>query len=108
MARKPANAETTLKTLCIKRLTALLLEVCDRDDVLAKKVRLLLAAKDNGNALYAEIGKRIECLMTGRSFMDWPAAGDFADTLDALRVAVVTDLSGQDPAGSGWAVVATD
>ena len=46
MPRKPAITETSLKSLGLKRLAALVLEACDRDDVLQKKVRLMLAAKD--------------------------------------------------------------
>ena len=55
MPRKAAITETSLKSLGLKRLTALVYEACDRDDVLDKKVRMMLAAKDGGDALDAEL-----------------------------------------------------
>ena len=65
MPRKAAITETSLKSLGLKRLAALVHEACDRDDVLEKKVRMMLAAKDGGDALDAELAKRIKGLAYG-------------------------------------------
>ena len=57
MPRQAAITGTSLKSLGLKRLAALVQEACDRDDVLENKVRMMLAAKDGGDALECRAGK---------------------------------------------------
>jgi hypothetical protein len=97
MPRKPTITEVTLRSLGPKRLAALVLEGCQRDDVLEKKVRMMLAAKGGGGALDAELTTRIKSLRTGRSFVDWRQAGNLAETIDAIRASVTGDLAGKSP-----------
>jgi hypothetical protein len=97
MARKAAITDETLKTLGIDTLVGLMLEACERDDALAKKVRMVLASRSGGDALDTEIGKRIKSLATGRSFHDWNAAPEFAQSIDALRIAITETLGATDP-----------
>lgn len=97
MAKNTAITETTLKDLGQGTLVALLLEACARDDVTAKKVRLLLAGRSGRDALDTEIGKRIKSLTTGKSFHDWRTPPEFADSIDALRVAIADTLGAKDP-----------
>ena len=97
MPRKPAITETSLKTLGLKRLAALVLEACDRDDVLQKKVRLMLAAKDGSDALDVELDTRIKSLSTSRTFYDWRIAGDLVQTIDTIRANAVDQLGAKRP-----------
>ena len=97
MPRKAAITETSLKSLGLKRLAALVHEACDRDDVLEKKVRMMLAAKDGGDALDAELAKRIKGLATARTFYDWREAGDLVRTIDDIRANITDELAGKDP-----------
>ena len=97
MPRKAAITETSLKSLGLKRLAALVQEACDRDDVLEKKVRMMLAAKDGGDALDAELAKRIKGLATARTFYDWRDAGDLVRTIDDIRANITDGLAGKDP-----------
>lgn len=97
MARKPTITEATLRSLGPKRLAALVLEACQRDDVLAKKVRMLLAAKGGGEVLDAELTTRIKNLRAGRSFVDWRDAGSLAETIDAIRASIIGDLAAKSP-----------
>ena len=97
MPRQAAITETSLKSLGLKRLAALVQEACDRDDVLENKVRMMLAAKDGGDALDAELAKRIKNLAGSRTFYDWRIAGDLVRTIDAIRSNIVDELGAKDP-----------
>lgn len=97
MGRKAAITDETLKSLGLDTLVVLVLEACERDDALDEKVRMLLASRSGGDALDAEIGKRIKSLTTGRSFHDWHSAPEFAQSIDALRIAVTETLGATDP-----------
>jgi hypothetical protein len=97
MPRKAAITETSLKSLGLKRLAALVHEACDRDDVLNKKVRMMLAAKDGGDALDAELAKRIKRLAGSRTFYDWRIVGDLVRTIDTIRANIVDELGAKDP-----------
>jgi hypothetical protein len=97
MARKAAITDETLKTLGLDTLVGLMLEACERDDALDKKVRMLLASRSGGDALDTEIGKRIKSLTTGRSFHDWNTAPEFAQSIDSLRIAITETLGATDP-----------
>jgi hypothetical protein len=112
MPRKPTITEATLRSLGPKRLAALVLEGCQRDDVLEKKVRMMLAAKGGGDALDAELTTRIKSLRTGRSFVDWRGAGNLAETIDAIRASITGELAAKSPRAAVarlWQVIdATD
>jgi hypothetical protein len=97
MPRKATITEASLKSLGLKRLAVLVHEACDRDDVLEKKVRIMLAAKDGGDALDAELAKRIKSLAGSRTFYDWRSAGDLVRTIDTVRANIVEELSAKDP-----------
>ena len=96
MPRKPAITEASLRSLGVKRLVALVLDACARDDVLDRKVRMMLAAKDGGNALDAELRKRIKSLAGTRTFHDWRSAADVARTIDTIRLNIVEELAPKD------------
>ena len=97
MPRKPTITEATLRSLGPKRLAALVLEVCKRDDVLQKKVRMMLAAKGGGDVLDAELTTRIKNLRTGRSFVDWREAGNLTEIIDTIRANITGELVAKSP-----------
>jgi len=97
MPRKPTITEATLRSLGPKRLAALVLEGCQRDGVLEKKVRMILAAESGADALDAELTTRIKSLRTGRSFVDWREAGNLAETIDAIRATITGKLVAKSP-----------
>ena len=108
MPRKATITETTLKSLGPKRLAALVLDGCQRDDVLEKKVRMMLAAKGGGDALDAELTTRIKSLRTGRSFVDWREAGNLAETIDTIRASITGELAAKNPKGGRGPALAAD
>jgi hypothetical protein len=97
MPRTAAITESSLKSLGLKRLAALVREACDRDNVLENQVRMMLAAKDGGDALDAELAKRIKSLAGSRTFYDWRVAGDLVRTIDTIRSNIVDELGAKDP-----------
>ena len=97
MPRKPTITEASLRSLGPKRLAAYLIEACDRDDVIDRKVRMALAAKGGGNALDAELNKRINGLATERTFVDWRASHDLSDTIDAIRASITGEVAANSP-----------
>ena len=97
MPRKTTITEATLRSLGPKRLAALVLEACQRDDVLKKKVRMMLAAKGGSDALDAELKTRIKSLQTGRSFVDWREAGNLAAIIDTIRAGITGELVAESP-----------
>jgi hypothetical protein len=97
MARKPTINEASLRSLGPKRLAALVLQACNRDDVIEKKVRLMLAAKGGGDVLDAELEKRIKSLASGGTFYDWRDAGDLVSTIDNIRSNITNELGSKNP-----------
>lgn len=97
MPRQAAITEISLESLGLKPLAALVQEACERDDVRENKVRMMLAAKDGGDALDAELAKRIESMAGSRTFYDWRMAGDLVRTIDAIRSNIVDELGAKDP-----------
>ena len=97
MARKPTINEASLRSLGPKRLAALVLQACNRDDVIDKKVRLMLAAKGGGDALDVELEKRIKSLASGGTFYDWRDAGDLVSTIDNIRSNITDELGSKNP-----------
>ena len=89
--------EAGLKSLGLDTLVGLLIDACERDDTFEGKVRILLAGRSGGDALDAEIGKRIRSLTTGRRFHDWRTAPEFAQSIDSVRVAITETLGATNP-----------
>ena len=86
-----------MKSLGLDTLVGLVLEACEWDAAIDKKVRLLLASRSGGDTLDTEIGKRIKSLTSGSKFHDWRRAPEFAESIDALRIAITETLGATDP-----------
>ena len=71
MLRTATITEASLRSLGPKLLAAFLLETCDRDDVIDRKMRMTLAAKGGGDALDAELTERIKSLASAQVIAGW-------------------------------------
>ena len=97
MASKKKITNETLKALGIDRLAGLLMECCDNDPVLAKRVRLVLTAEEGSDKLSASIAKRIASIARSRAMVSWNRCRAYIRELDDLRETIVTTLGNADP-----------
>ena len=89
MASKKTVTLDNLAALGPERLAAILLDLAETDAEVKRRLRLELAAQVGGDAIAAEIGKRITALRTARSFVDWQKRRDFVKDLDLQRAMIV-------------------
>jgi hypothetical protein len=89
MASKKTVTLDNLTALGPERLAAILLDLAETDAEVKRRLRLELAAQVGGDAIAAEIGKRITALRTARSFVDWQKRRDFVKDLDLQRAMIV-------------------
>ena len=87
-SRKTVNAEN-LEALGAKRLAELLLELGDEDAEIKRRLRLGLASDAGGEALAADIGKRLVALKRARSFVDWRHRRTLVKDLDLQRQMII-------------------
>ena len=71
------------------RLAAILVELADDHAEIKRRLRLELAAQDGGDAIAAEVGKRLAALRSARSFVDWQQRRDFVKGLELQRTMIV-------------------
>ena len=88
MASKKTVTPDNLATLGTERLAAILVELADGDAEIKRRLRLELAAKEGGDSIAAEIGKRIAALRSARSFVDWQKRRGFVRDLDLQRAMI--------------------
>lgn len=88
MASKHTVTLDNLAALGPQRLAAILVELADGDAEVKRRLRLELAAQAGGDAIAAEIGKRITALRSARSFVDWQKRRDFVRNLDLQRAMI--------------------
>jgi hypothetical protein len=88
MASKKTVTLENLVALGRQRLAAILFELGEGDTEIKRRVRLELAAEAGGDAIAAEIGKRLITLRTARSSIDWEKARDFAKDLELQRAMI--------------------
>src|SRR5664279_325814 len=89
MASKKTVTLDNLVALGAERLAAILVELADGDAETKRRLRLELAAQTGGDAVAAEIGKRLTALRSARSFVDWQQRRDFVKGLDLQRTMIV-------------------
>ncbi len=109
MASKKKITSETLKALGTDRLADLLLECCDNDPVLAKRVRLILMAEEGSDKLSAGIAKRIAAIGRSRAMVSWNRCQTYIHELDDLCETIVTTLGNADAAEAVkrlWAFIA--
>lgn len=97
MARGKAINPEALAKLGPERLAGLVVEACENDQVLRRKVTILLASEAGPDKVKSAIAKRISSLARARSFVDWRGVAKLAGELEALREGLVTRLAPEDP-----------
>ncbi len=98
MARGSSITSEKLEELGVRRLAQLLAEGCASDPVLAKRIRLALAASKGSGNLNASIGKRIASIARARTAVSLKRTRAFVRELDDLRDSIVNALGTNDPA----------
>ena len=89
MASKKTVTLDNLAALGPERLAAILVDLAEDDAEVRRRLRLELAAQAGGDAIAAEIGKRITALRKARSFVDWQKRREFVKDLDLQRAMIV-------------------
>ena len=89
MASKNTINLDNLASLGADRLAAILVELADDNADVKRHLRLELAARMGGEAIAAEIGKRITALRSARSFLDSQKQREFVKDLDLQRAMIV-------------------
>ena len=94
MASKKTLNLDNLAALGPERLAAILIDVAAGNAEIKRRLRLELAAQaGGGDALAAEVGKRLTALRTARSFVDWQKRREFLKDLDQQRVMIVDRIA---------------
>ena len=87
--KKTLNLDN-LAALGPERLAAILIDVAAGNAEIKRRLRLELAERTGGgDALAAEVGKRLTALRSARSFVDWQKRREFLKDLDQQRVMIV-------------------
>src|SRR4051794_12154074 len=98
MASKKTLNLDNLAALGPERLAAILIDVAAGNAEIKRRLRLELAAQaGGGDALAAEVGKRLTALRTARSFVDWQKRREFLKDLDQQRVMIVDRIAQSRP-----------
>src|SRR2546425_4199926 len=82
MARGKDISPDALAKLGAKRLAELLVEACQNDRPLRRKIEILLASKQGGEQLEGAIAKRITSLSRADGFVEWREVPALAAELD--------------------------
>ena len=93
MASRKTLTVDNLVTLGTERLATMLVELAEDSPEIKRRLRLELAAAEGGEAIAAEIGKRIVALKAARSFVDWQKRREFVKDLDLQRAMIVDRLA---------------
>jgi hypothetical protein len=94
MALKKTLNLDNLAALGPERLAAILIDVAAGNAEIKRRLRLELAAQaGGGDALAAEVGKRLTALRAARSFVDWQKRREFLKDLDQQRVMIVDRIT---------------
>ena len=94
MASKKTLNLDNLAALGPERLAAILIDVAAGNAEIKRRLRLELAEQTGGgDALAAEVGKRLTALRNARSFVDWQKRREFLKDLDQQRVMIVDRIA---------------
>jgi len=97
MKRGKTISPEGLAKLGAKRLAELLVEACQNDKPLRRKIELLLASKQGSEVLEGTISKRLTTLSRAHGFVDWDEVSTLVAELNALREGIVVQLGAMDP-----------
>ena len=93
MASKNTVTTDNLAALGAERLAAILIELAADHATIKRRLRLELAGEAGGDAIAAQIGKRLAALRSARSFIDWEKRRDFVRDLDLQRTMIADRLA---------------
>ena len=93
MASKNTVTTDNLAALGAERLAAILVELAADHATIKRRLRLELAGEAGGDAIAAQIGKRLAALRSARSFIDWEKRRDFVRDLDLQRTMIADRLA---------------
>lgn len=93
MASKSTLTIQNLEALGAGRLAALLMELCEGDAALKRRLRLELAGQQGSGDLAKEIRKRLASLGKAQSYVDWSKLKPLVADLESQRRAIVNDLA---------------
>ena len=96
-ARSRALIVDTLEQLGTRRLAELLMAQAQGDPALARSLRLVLAATDDGAHLAAEVEKRLRTIQRSQGFITWDKVRPLVRELDGLRETIAGPLAQADP-----------
>jgi hypothetical protein len=97
MASKKTVTPDNLVALGAERLAAILVELADGRPEVKRRLRLELAAEAGGDAIAAQIGKRLATIRSARSFIDWQRRREFVRDLDLQRAMIVDRVAATRP-----------
>ena len=97
MARGKALTAEELAKLGAKQLATLLVEACENDPQLRRRIEIVLATKRGPDELEGTLAKRIMSLSRARTFIDWREVAKLEADLAILRDGIVTQLGAEDP-----------
>ena len=97
MARDKDISPDALAKLGAKRLAELLAGACQNDQLLRRKIEILLASKQGGEKLEGAIAKQITSLSRAHGFVEWREVPALVAQLDTLRDGIVRQLGAKDP-----------
>jgi hypothetical protein len=87
----------SLKTLGAKRLANLLMEACQDNPGLKRRLRFELAGEAGAGVIALDLGRRLAALQKARSFVDWQNCRAFAKDLAQLRQMILEKVADQNP-----------
>jgi hypothetical protein len=93
MASKKTVTFDNLLALGAERLAGILVELADGDAEIKRRLRLEIVAQIGGEAIAAEIAKRLTALKSAKSFVDWQKRRDFVNDLDLQRAMIVDKVA---------------
>jgi hypothetical protein len=97
MVKNTSVTASTLRSLGTKRLADLLLEACQDNPSLKRRLRFELAGKSGPDVIAIDIGKRLISLKQAHSFIDWQKCRAFAKDIDLLRQMIVEKVAEERP-----------
>jgi len=98
MAAKTTLNEKNLRTLGAERLAALVMEVVTGNAALKRQARAALLENAGGDALAAEVRKRLATIKRSTSFVDWQKRPALVKDLHQQRILIADKIAPTDPA----------
>jgi len=98
MAARTTLNEKNLRTLGAERLAALVMEVVTGNAALKRQARAALLENAGGDALAAEVRKRLATLKRSTSFVDWQKRRALVKDLHQQRILIAEKIAPADPA----------